>query len=98
MRSPGNSLALTAWIGNSPSRTSRPALFNRALGDGQMADFKKAVIWLLAQRMGARRADVKELRDAVLRGWLDREETGQHLGGPNRGLTAVSLRICGLAN
>jgi hypothetical protein len=56
----------------------KTALFNRALGDRQVADFKKAIVWLLAQHMGARRADVKELRDAVLRGWLSREEADQH--------------------
>ena len=54
----------------------KTALFNRALGDGGAADFKKAATRLLAQRVGARRDDPKELRDAVLRDWIDREESG----------------------
>jgi hypothetical protein len=54
----------------------KTALFNRALGEGGAADFKKAATRLLAQRIGARRDDPKELRDAVLRGWIDQEESG----------------------
>ena len=53
----------------------KTALFNRALGNGSAADFKKAAARLLAQRIGARRDDPKGLRDAVLRGWIDREES-----------------------
>jgi hypothetical protein len=60
----------------------KTALFNRALGDGRTADFKKTVIWLLAQRLSARRADVKELRDAVVRDWLGPEDTEQRSGDP----------------
>jgi hypothetical protein len=67
-------------------KSIKTALFNRALGDRQVADFKKAVIWLLAQRMGARRADVKELRDAVLRGWISREEADQQSSNPTAAL------------
>ena len=52
----------------------KTALFNRALGDGHAADFKKAAIRLLAQAIGARRDDPKELRDAVLRSLIDRDE------------------------
>jgi hypothetical protein len=54
----------------------KTALFNRALGDGGAADFKKAASRLLAQRVGARRDDPKELRDAVLRDWINRAENG----------------------
>jgi hypothetical protein len=54
----------------------KTAVFNRALGDGRAADFKKAATRLLAQRLGARRDDPKELRDAVVRGWIDQEENG----------------------
>jgi hypothetical protein len=54
----------------------KAALFNRALGGSDAVDFKKAASRLLAQRVGARRDDPKELRDAVLRGWIDREEIG----------------------
>ena len=57
----------------------KTALFNRALGDGHAPDFKKAVTRLLAQRLGARRDDPKELRDAVLRRWIDREDGGETL-------------------
>ena len=52
----------------------KTALFNRALGNGGAADFKKAATRLLAQRVGARRDEPKELRDAVLRNWIDRDE------------------------
>jgi hypothetical protein len=54
----------------------KTALFNRALGDGHTADFKKAATRLLARAVGARRNDSKELRDAVVRGLIDREENG----------------------
>jgi hypothetical protein len=54
----------------------KTALFNRALGDGGTADFKKAVTRLLAKRIGARRDDPKELRDAILRIWINQEESG----------------------
>jgi hypothetical protein len=51
----------------------KTAILNRELGDGRAADFKKAANRLVAQRSGARRDDAKELRDAVLRDWIDRE-------------------------
>jgi hypothetical protein len=54
----------------------KTALFNRALGNGRAADFKKAATRLLAQRVGARRDDPKELRDAVVRGLIDQEDNG----------------------
>jgi hypothetical protein len=52
----------------------KTALFNRALGSGHVADFKKALTRLLAQRVGARHDHPGELRDAVLRGWIGQEE------------------------
>jgi hypothetical protein len=51
----------------------KSALFNRELGNESAADFKKAASQLLARRLGARRDDSKELRDAVMRGWVDRD-------------------------
>ena len=57
----------------------KTVLFNRALGEGHAPDFKKAATRLLAQRLGARRDAPKELRDAVLRGWIDREDGGEAL-------------------
>ena len=56
-------------------KSVKTALFNRALGDGRVTDFKKAATRLLAHRLGARRDDPKELRDAVLRGWIDAHES-----------------------
>jgi hypothetical protein len=53
----------------------KTALFNRALGDGRAADFKKAAVKLLAQRLGMGNDDPKKLRDAVVRGWIDQSET-----------------------
>jgi hypothetical protein len=47
------------------------ALFCQELGDHRPADPKKAVDRLLARRIHARRDDSKELRDEVLRSWID---------------------------
>jgi hypothetical protein len=60
----------------------KTALFNRAAGTPSATDFKKAATRLLAQRMGARRDDPKELRDALLRNWVDQEEGGTVPAGP----------------
>jgi hypothetical protein len=54
------------------AKSVKTALLNRALGDGRATDYRKAASRLLAQDSGARRDDSKELRDAVLRGWIDR--------------------------
>jgi hypothetical protein len=54
----------------------KTAMFNRALGDSRATDFKKGATRLLAQSISARRDDPKELRDAVLRGWIDQDERG----------------------
>jgi hypothetical protein len=54
----------------------KTALFNRALGNGAAADLKKAATRLLAQLVGARRDEPKELRDAVLRNWINQDESG----------------------
>jgi hypothetical protein len=51
----------------------KTALFNRELGNGRATDFKKAANQLLASRLGARRDDCKELRDTILRGWIDQQ-------------------------
>jgi hypothetical protein len=56
------------------------ALFNRELGDSRATDFKKAANHLLAERLGARRDDSKELRDAVLRGWIDQHSEARSGG------------------
>jgi hypothetical protein len=49
----------------------KTALLNRELNDGHTTDFKKAASQLLAKRLGTRRDDSKELRDALVRGWID---------------------------
>jgi hypothetical protein len=46
-----------------------------------VTDFKKAASRLVARRAGARRDDGKELRDAVLRGWIDRSSGPAESGG-----------------
>jgi hypothetical protein len=69
-----------AWklIGFEPSarkftiKAVKTALFNRELDNGRATDFKKAASQLLAKCLGARRDDSKELRDTVIRGWIDR--------------------------
>ncbi|MGC8642529.1 MAG: hypothetical protein ACP5XB_21955, partial [Isosphaeraceae bacterium] len=42
------------------------------LTENQPVPVKKALDRLLARRLGARRDDTRELRDAILRGWIDR--------------------------
>jgi hypothetical protein len=49
-------------------------LLDRELGEHRPPDAKKVIDRLLAQRLGARRDDSKELRSAVVRGWIDQEE------------------------
>ena len=66
------------------SKNVKTELFNRALGDARTVNFKKAITRLLAQRIGARRDDPKELREAVLRGWIDQEENGPTTAGSAR--------------
>jgi len=61
----------------------KTALFNRELENGRATDFKKAANQLLAKRLGARRDDARELRDAVLRGWID-----QHFKAGSDGVLA----------
>jgi hypothetical protein len=56
-------------------RSVKTALFNREIGDGRATDFKKAAAQLLARKVAARRDDPRELRDAVLRGWIDHDES-----------------------
>jgi hypothetical protein len=56
-------------------RAIKTAIFNRELGDSRATDFKKAATNLLLRRVAARREDPKELRDAVLRRWIDGEQS-----------------------
>jgi hypothetical protein len=56
-------------------RAIKTAIFNRELGNGRVADFKKAATTLLLRRIAARREDPKDLRDALLRGWVDAQES-----------------------
>lgn len=54
--------------------TVQAQLFRRESGDNrsEQASSKKALDHLLARRLRARRDDAKELRDAILRNWIDR--------------------------
>jgi hypothetical protein len=70
--------------GKFDAKAVKTALLNRELGDGRAADFKKAASRLVARRAGARRDDAKELRDAVLRDWLDRDGQARIEGQPPR--------------
>jgi len=51
--------------------TVQAAIFGRELGEHRPADPKKVLDRLVSRQVGARRDDEKELRDAVLRGWID---------------------------
>jgi hypothetical protein len=53
------------------------ALLDRELGDNRPANSKKAIDRLLAQCLGARCDDSKELRTTVVRGWIDQEDFGE---------------------
>ncbi len=57
---------------------------NRELGDGRATDFKKAANRLVAQKAGAKRDDPKELRDAIVRDWIDGRTALRIAGGDAR--------------
>ncbi len=50
--------------------TVQAALFGRELGEHRPADPKKVLDRLVSRQVGARRDEEKEVRDAVLRGWI----------------------------
>ena len=50
--------------------TVQAAIFGRELGDQRPSDPKKVLDRLVARQVRARRDDEKELREAVLRGWV----------------------------
>jgi hypothetical protein len=52
----------------------KTALLNRESGDERATKSKKAATKLLAKRLGAKSDNPKELRDAVVRGWIDQSE------------------------
>jgi hypothetical protein len=52
----------------------KTALLNRESGDERATKSKKAATKLLAKRSGAKSDNPKELRDAVVRGWIDQSE------------------------
>jgi len=64
-------IGFEGWARTFAIKAVKTALFNRELGDGRATEFKKAANQLLAKRVGARRDDSKELRDAIVRGWID---------------------------
>ncbi len=89
-----------AWklIGLEPSsrkftiKAVKTALFNRELRNGSATDFKKAANHLLAKRLGARRDDSKELRNALVRGWIDQQfkaSSGDSLAHDNQTAAAT---------
>jgi hypothetical protein len=51
--------------------TVQASLLSRELGDGRPPDPKRVVDRLLAKRLKARKDNAKELRDEVLRNWID---------------------------
>jgi hypothetical protein len=60
------------------------ALLRRELEETRPLAPKKALDRLLARRLSARRDDTKELRDAILRGWIDRSLDDRGAEGSNR--------------
>jgi hypothetical protein len=72
------------------------ALLDRELGEHRPANPKKAIDRLLAHRLGARRDDCKELRDAVLRSWIDEhdpEESQRPSSSPSPPVHGFDLRL-----
>jgi len=71
------------------------ALLDRELGEHRPANSKKAIDRLLAHRLGARRDDAKELRDAVLRGWIDEHDLAREkpFSSPSPPLHGFDLRL-----
>jgi len=72
------------------------ALLDRVLGEHRPANSKKAIDRLLAHRLRARRDDAKELRDAILRGWIDEhdlagEKAASSSSAPLHGLDLLSF-------
>ena len=61
--------------------TVQAALLKKELGDGAPTDLKKVLNRLLARQLRARRDDTKELRDEVLRHWVDRSLGIPGIGG-----------------
>ena len=55
----------------------KTAILNRELADGRAADFKTAANRLVARQAGARRDDAKELRDAVVRDRIGRDDRAE---------------------
>jgi hypothetical protein len=51
--------------------TIQTALLRRELGESRAVDSKRVVDRLAARHLGARRDDLKEVRDEVLRSWID---------------------------
>jgi hypothetical protein len=78
---PADAIDALAWkligfegvTGKFDVKSVKTAVFNRALGDGRAGDFNKAASLLVARQTGARRDDSRELRDAILRRWIDRD-------------------------
>ena len=56
------------------ARAIKTALFNRELGNGRATDFKKAATSLLLRRVASGDEGPGELRDAVVRRWIDAQE------------------------
>ena len=71
--------------------TVQAAIFGRELGEHRPADPKKVLDRLVSRQVGARRDDEKELRDAVLRGWIDAGPVDQ----PDRRPSASPSELAG---
>lgn len=75
--------------------TVQAAVFRRELGEHRPADPKKVLDRLVSKHLGARRDDGKELRDAVLRGWISRsiDQPDRRLSASPSGLASFVQRV-----
>jgi len=67
------------------------ALLDRALGEHRPANSRKAIDRLLAHRLGARCDDAKELRDAILRAWIDKPDVTGEKPSPSAPIHGLDL-------
>jgi hypothetical protein len=69
--------------------TVKAALLRRESGEDRPLSSKRALDRLLAMRLGARRDDGKELREAILRRWIDQSQ-GKQITEPARSVVSRS--------
>jgi len=75
--------------------TVQAAIFGRELGEHRPADPKKVLDRLVSRQVGARRDEDKEVRDAVLRGWISGaiEQPDRRSSAPPGGFAGFAQKV-----